>query len=285
MKPLPVIATVVDSYGHFFRHVGTFVRIGWLWLLVMATLSWIVPELTGPEPSGSEIPQMPGVGTFLFILPLYILMGFLWSAIAVAWHRHILLGEQPAGPIGAPLNGTVVRFFVASVLYFIGFYVVLFLAMLPAGAIAMMTQGGSPAGGALAMLIVSVLAVTACLLYLRFSLIFPAIAIGRRDFGLRDAWQHARGNSWRIFFMWFLGLLPLIVVNLIWLWAWSTALFSTVGGDCGFGNTACMEEAMTGGRFMATNFVANALLSLLYYAVSIGFLSFAYRRLVEEANA
>ncbi|MDD9738243.1 MULTISPECIES: hypothetical protein [Marinovum] len=145
-------------------------------------------------PDGIPYPDISaGEGFVMLLLGIAALLASLW--IAVAWHRYVLLGEEPAGWLpnwpGAAIPGYLWR----SVL--LGLVVA--LAAVPVGAIS-----------AVILPPVLMLAVTvgvASFVFFRLSPILPAIALGN-SLGFREAWEATRGEAGTI-----VGLAGLMILG------------------------------------------------------------------------
>ena len=134
------------------------------------------------------------------------------AAVAVAWHRHILLGE-PLTRRMAPLDARVARYFVLTVLLALLVGAVPLLAFLLLG-------GGAPlgapegdvapggGGGGLALLLLPAIALACLYVALRLQLVFPATAIEDRGITLARSWGLTRGNGWRLFAGFLMATLP-----------------------------------------------------------------------------
>jgi hypothetical protein len=135
------------------------------------------------------------------------------AAVAVAWHRHILLGE-PLTQRMAPLDARVARYFALTVLLalLVGAAPLLALLLLGGGA-ALGEPGGDavPGGGGgagLALLLVPATVLACLYVALRLQLIFPATAIEDRGMTLASSWGLTRGNGWRLFAGFLMATLP-----------------------------------------------------------------------------
>jgi hypothetical protein len=167
---LPVGRLVRHAYLDTLANLPALVRIGGLWLL----LAWALLLLAR---GGLPLAGVAG--------DLVVTLGA--AAMAVMWHRHILLGE-PLAAWMAPVTTRVGRFFVLSVA----------LALLPlvgvllTGALAF----GQPGGAGL--LLAPVLLLGALYLALRLQLVLPGVAIDDRALTPARSWQLTRGNGWRL---------------------------------------------------------------------------------------
>jgi len=188
---------VRGSYGFVFRHIPLLIRLGWVWLL-LAWLVGAVLELLLTAERGRLLGE-------LLAVPLLV-------AFAVAWHRASLLGPGLRGN-GAPrLGGAELRYF--GIL--LGLFALFLLVLMLAGIVWLLVQGSWTEGAPLSPYLVLLLALLGLgLLFfgLRFVLVFPAIAIGDRQVGLRRSWQLTRGHGLSLFVGFVASCLPLTVLK------------------------------------------------------------------------
>lgn len=178
MTKLPAGRLARHAYLDTIGNAGGLVRVGGAWLL----LSWatlLLARAGGPLGALANLAVAVGV-----------------AAVAVAWHRHILLGEPLDGRM-APLNARVARYFALTVLLAIAMSAPPLLALAAAGGAAPGEGGGASLGGGA---LVAVPAVVLAALYaaLRLQLVFPATAIGDAGMGFARSWAATRGNGWRL---------------------------------------------------------------------------------------
>lgn len=168
MDRLPAGRLARHAYLDTLANAQGLIRAGGPWLL----LAWAMLLLgrTGPA-------------LFAAAANLVVTLGV--AAVAVLWHRHILLGE-PLAVRMAPLDARVARYFALTLL------VALAMAALPLVALSVM---GAGSGGAIAVTAL----VLACLYAaLRVQLVFPATAIGDAAMTPGRSWALTRGNGWRL---------------------------------------------------------------------------------------
>lgn len=204
MPKLPAGRLARHAYLDLIANVRGLIRIGGPWLL----LAWAVLLLGH------------GGGFLAALTNLAVTLGV--AAIAVAWHRHILLSE-PLSQRMAPLDARVARYFALTVL------IAIVMSTLPL--LALYVLGGADptqAGGALILVPVVVLA---CLYAaLRIQLIFPAIAIGDATVNLARSWELTRGNGWRLMGGFLLVTMPVAValLALAYFLAWAAATTGSI---------------------------------------------------------
>jgi hypothetical protein len=191
---LPVGDLVRRSYGALLDNSDGLVRIGLVWLLVPLAIQVAATAL--------------GEGGLLLslIADLISLVGL--SAIAVAWHRHVLLGEPLRGPI-APVNGRVLKYLLFGL-------VVAIVAAIPGLVILTASSliSGSP-GGALSTFALLAGAIAAVLVFARLQLVFPGTAVGDPVAGLGGSWRLTQGNGVRLFVGILLSIVPVLAAVLV----------------------------------------------------------------------
>lgn len=186
MTKLPVGRLARHAYLDVIGNARGLARVGGLWLL----LGWALLLL-----------GRSGWGWLAAIADVVVTLGA--AAIAVTWHRHILLNE-PLTRRMAPLDARVARYFALTVLLALLLGVTPLLVLLLAG-------GGAPpaAGAAGPALLLVPAAMIACLyLALRLQLVFPATAIGDAAMTFGRSWALTQGNGWRLFLGFLMVSLP-----------------------------------------------------------------------------
>ena len=178
MRKLPPIKAVL----HAFRSVATYKSVGIQFSLAWTAILFVLGlvGLLTRSPGGG----MPGDISPLDFLSIAVgLLAF--CSIAVNWHRFVLLDEIPSAAKMLRLDAPVWRYIGNSLLIVLAAAVpililVEILAYLPP--------------------IASLLAVPAAIMAgtfaLALSLKLPAIALGRKDFGFKDAFAACQDNFW-----------------------------------------------------------------------------------------
>ena len=250
MRILPVTA----AFDHIVRSAINNLRfafhVAWPWLVILVPVN-IAVSLAAPF---DPVAGLNSRGILLTILA-GLLSLFVFSSIAVNWHRYILKDELPMGATRLRTDGLVWRYFGTTLLIML----MLLLALLP---FAFLLELLARALGQAALLIV-VPAYVALLLaglaaFYRLSIRLPAIALGRTDYRFKDAWAESQGNSWQLVGLGLLLFLVMIVVALVF-GVMMTLLAKFPGGVVGQIAGAIVE---TGANWLVSILAVTALTSL-----------------------
>lgn len=293
---LPLWDTICHSYSAYFRGFPNVLRISWIWLVVIAPISgfagwaqaaWMASffaDMRQKTPATISAEQLSIPPEMIFLVYGVGLIKLLAGvSIAVAWHRWILLGEQPR------LSGTNLA--TVSLWRYVGIALAIYvIAALPALVILLLsgdfsfpffrpafpfTPGATAAhpGGSADLFFLSTLVFLVAYLLgvaviLRLSILLPARAAGDLELTFKETWFRTRGNTWRM--LWGLAActLPAMLVAQI------AALFLV-----GFVGLKFFVGVFTGAY--ADQFAVVAMIAITYYLlvlpICIGFLSLAYR--------
>ena len=216
MRTLPVIKTLNHAVKSTTDNIGFAFHISWPWMLMLLPLNvvtnlYLVFNGLQPDARGYVDPALVGK-LFAVVAPLSIASIIAYASIAVSWHRYILLDEIPEGWKRLRIDSLMWRY--------IGNFILMVL-LVAACAI------GAGLGIALAAFILtaivgetlSIVIVVPAILFMysyaiiagyRLSVKLPAVALGRMDFRMGDAWRATEGNMWRL-----LGLLTLLILCLL----------------------------------------------------------------------
>lgn len=208
MTRLPVFQTVRAAYGFVLSHPGDLLRIA-LWPALIAVAAWTFIDWWASEGHSSSI----GVVT-----------NIVYAWFAFFWHRRVLIGAEAArlstlsrlqGESGFGQSKWFNRFLMRAILYGL---LIFLLVGLPAGIamFALLGESGLDENTALLAILAIVFGLYYLLspFFLRFALMFPAIAVGG-EAGWNQAWQLSAGNSWRlanVFALSFLLYVPLFLL-------------------------------------------------------------------------
>lgn len=275
---LPLWDTICYAYSAYFYYFLNVLRMSWLWLVVVVPLtalsnwlqwSWMAALLanakTGQGGQGGMSPQVLAmasrpIGTMVVGFAAGLTLALAAVSIAVAWHRLLILGEEP-GPSGSNIaTGNVWRYVGIG----IAICVISFLPALLIAVPILILSASVGSGFALLIPVVIVLYLTGAAAMLRLSLLLPARAVGDLGLGFGDAWRRTRGNTWRLFW----GILactlpPMLAAQVV------SLLLVGFPGPGMFGTA--MAARMTVFSLVFTVYY------LLIVPITIGFLSLSYR--------
>ena len=193
---LPFWHTVGRAYALPFNDADTLGRVIWLWLGVITPVLLITSWLIAP----TLVDLMAKIGTpaskdlgwqlqMLSSLKQIVLLPAV-ASIAVAWHRFVLINEQPHE-----------RYLQIdrNVLLYAGYVFMTTIVLSGIGqfptylAAATGTKAPDWAAGVASLLVLSLFFVVA-----RCSPILVAIALGRSDISLANVWKVTQRNTWRL---------------------------------------------------------------------------------------
>jgi hypothetical protein len=200
MRRLPPLKAVSHALGSVATYRGVGIRLGVVWVLALWALGLAEILAASPRPAAAQVTA----GDVLGLLSAAIgLIGF--CSIAVGWHRFVLRDEVSGF---LRVDAAVWRYLGNSIL-------IMLAVLLPAGLLAVIVENLPPAASVL-LLPAVVLAGT---LALRLSIKLPAVALGRKDFGFRDALAATKADFWPLLGVFLLngaivlgGLLVLVVL-------------------------------------------------------------------------
>ena len=274
---LPFWDTVSLSYSTYFRHFIEALRASWLWLVVVAALtgfaswqqwSWMAAAIAKLKPTPPFRIQQPTEMTVLLNLDniLILLAGV---SIAVAWHRLMILNEQPSFSGSNVATKSLWRYIVAAIALFLIMFLPAAAVMLPTFYVLLPAAPADPtqppSGLFLLFLLVFVIYAVGMAVSLRLTLLLPAQAVGDTNLTIKQTWNRTRGNIWRLFW----GIVvtttpPLLIAQVAFL--------------LGIGPP---DPDMAGGEDFTARMTAASTVFMIYYLlivpIGIGFLSHAYR--------
>jgi hypothetical protein len=234
-------------------------RISWPWYavfvpVVVALSAWL-DHATGGNPEAKP------VLTVLINLVITLITLLAFAAIAVNWHRYILLDEVPRGREIFRLDDKTWRYF--------GNLLLITLAVTVAGAVIglPLTIVGGMLGAiqALVILIIVVVPIVG-VLAMRMGVKLPAVALGRGDFLMRDAWSVTKGNN--------------LAILLIFLFELMVAL----GAGLALGALALAANAVHGMLGVAVGFALQLVVNWVFTIFSITVLTSLYGFFVENRD-
>lgn len=233
---LDVVGTIVEAYGGAWRNLGDMVRLIWfpVALYLVLSIARVFVDI------GTQL-------ALAFVLEVASL--FLWPIIAVTWHRFILLGDEPSGPIHFHFGRREAVFFLISI-----FLILLFI---PGAALSLAAAElqQSPTGALLALFGLF-LVMIAIYFFVRLTLLLPAVAIGD-PVDPRLVLERTRGNFWRLLAIMFAVAVPILLL--------STLIAPLVAG---------------GGVLQLAGVALAAFVYVFFAVVNVAVLSIAYRELI-----
>jgi hypothetical protein len=225
LRILPVIPAVSHMWQSTINNLKFAFFAQWPWFVVVAVAFTAMSFSNDLQFNGdqaaleAELKAHPEkAAKFLFSMIAGIGLAMLaFSSIAVSWHRYVLLDEVPQGLAALRVDSIVWRYFGNLVL--LGLLMVVLalpLSLVPFGLFL-----STPTLG-IAVLIAYMIFVMLPMLY-RLSIKLPAIALGRQDFRMGDAWNVSKGNWWQIVGVgllysmasWALGLVLMAVATVL----------------------------------------------------------------------
>ena len=149
----------------------------------------------------------PGLLAFVVGLIYAAAQGFLLTPLAIAVHRHLLLGEVRDNYRLDTQDPRFMKFFT----FLAGLAIVMFVPRLIGELFSGAT--GHSSFGALVSLILSIVA---AVIFVRNVILFPAVAVDAPGADWRNAMADTKGHFWRVFFILLCAILPpAIVVSIV----------------------------------------------------------------------
>lgn len=201
--PLPIVATVLQTYRTVLGDADRLLRTGGLWVLATLGLTLLLtlnPPVVTPAAAGTEATVAIPAVTALLLALLWFVQIVGSAAIAVAWHRAVLLREEVR--LAAPLTARVVAYVLAGL--FIGLVVAVPI-LLVGQVVAGLAGTGQPS---LAFILGLVGLIPLGWIAARLSVSLPARAVADRRTQLATAWQATRGRGWSVLAIYLLALVP-----------------------------------------------------------------------------
>jgi hypothetical protein len=237
---------------HAFRSVRNYIVVGirfsLLWTVILAALS-VANLLANPAADNPEAP--PQVTSLEVVSAIVGLVAF--CSIAVNWHRFIFRDETGGRPMR--LDGDVWR-------YLGNLLLVVVMAMLPLVVLAVALTFMPP----MASVLLAPAAIVAGTFALALSIKLPAVALGRKDFGFRDALNATQDNFWQ--------LMGVFLINGLFLLILATILVAIV--------SAIMTMSYVLGAIVGLGL--SAALNIFYTLFSISVVSSLYGFYVEKRD-
>jgi hypothetical protein len=232
-------------------------RISWPWYAVFVPIV-VVLSLWLDRATGGN-PEANAMLTLLVNLVITLITLLAFAAVAVNWHRYILLDEVPRGREIFRLDEKTWRYF--------GNLLLISLAALAAGLVIGLPIGflGAMLGAvdAFVILIVIILVPVIGVLAMRMGVKLPAVALGRSDFRMHDAWSVTNGNN-----------VPVLLIFLF-------ELFVALGAGLALGAVALAANTIHGMLGIAVGFTLQLVMNWVFTIFSMTVLTSLYGFFVE----
>lgn len=191
-------------------NLPTALRIGWPLAVALVALNFYMGADTYVTPDFEARPDLMGpyfskLGVVLLVQSVVLF----W--IVVAWHRFILLEEEPTGPLAMPNAPAMGRYAMGSLISFL---------VIPAAIVGGIIGGvlflilGATQSSAAAVLPGLAGGLIAYVIFLRISPMLPSAAVGPR-MGWRAAWDATKGATGTFFLLGLISLVLAFGLNLI----------------------------------------------------------------------
>lgn len=202
-KP-PIVGTAVMGWRDGLGAINAMPAVAGMAALVLLVIG-VLSALLMPDPG-------PGLGE---VAPLVsgilsnIVQAFVLAPLAIAVHRYVLLGEVTPHYALDASNPRYMRF--------VGFAILVKLLMAIPGLIFVLAAIFSAVHGAAAIAGIAglVASIAVGIVALRRTILFPAIAVDAAGATWSNARNDTMGNSWRIAFILFCVMIPVLVLSLL----------------------------------------------------------------------
>ncbi len=187
-RKLPVGTCIRHAVNSVRNNISYAFRISWPWYAAIAVLSIAVFAGLGVLAAGGVLSALHFGVVFLVAISFVA-----FAAIAVNWHRYILLDEVPTGGSIFRLDGHTWRYL--GNLLLIGLILFLISAVIMGPLIALAANLYSDSVIIAVVIVGLVFFMILAIFSVRLSVKLPAVALGRRDFTFSHALAATRGNS------------------------------------------------------------------------------------------
>jgi hypothetical protein len=200
MRKLPPLQAIGHALNSVVNYAGMAVRFGRFWVPILFLLGLLEWQFAPPPPADPTAATLDSSAVFIQLLTAAGSLVAICS-IAVSWHRFILRDE-----IGPPL-----RLDRETLRYCINTLIIMLMVLGPILMLALVSLNLPPAS--------SIVLFPAALLLgsiaTRLSIKLPAVALGRTDFGFREAWNVSEGNFWPLAAVFALNAAAVLVSALV----------------------------------------------------------------------
>lgn len=231
MTKIPVGETIAKSYAFAFVHAPTNFAVAWITLLLPAIGGILIQHfypMQFPQPGADPTAAL----RMAFSAPRMLLMfgAFLCVFAQLALFTREALGLRTGSPwrqnpLGADTWRVVLAMLLLSVVFIAIYIAVLVIGVVVVVAVATVAKLSPDVSLVVRMITVIVaiafiVAVPVALTYvvLRLGFFLVPIVVAEKQVSLTRAWELARGNVGRIFLVWLSVVLPLLVLEFLFLW-------------------------------------------------------------------
>mgnify|MGYP003631091893 CR=1 FL=1 len=250
-KQLDVLAAIREAYSGAWNNLGEMLRLIWLPVVL-----YLILNIIGA--------MLPDTTSLILRLAMELANFALWAVISVAWYRFILIGDATGHDNRINFGRRETRYlFVTFALILLAMPVFMFAGPpeLPISGAVSSFLAGAGSAGALISFFGILLSIVGLYFLVRLSLLLPAVSIDE-PINIRLVLERTRGNFWRIFALFILSSLPLIVAYILLL-----SLFLSAGVP------------------VVIALGVTSLLSIFIAIVNVAVLAIAYRELIGPPGA
>lgn len=216
-----------------FDNLGFAFHISWPWMALILPLNIITTlymVFNGLQLDPTGEPNLAKISDILAVsFPLTVASIIAYASIAVSWHRYVLLDEVPQGWDRLRIDAVTWRY-IGNVFIVFAIFFVLVLASMLAGALLSLlvaTIIGETVARFVFLIVYGGGFVFAFVSLYRVSVKLPAVALGRSDFKVGDAWRVTDGNFWRLLSLLVAMLACLLLLGVLMFAA--SAIFTNFG--------------------------------------------------------
>ncbi len=256
-QSLPILDILGEAWRLLLNQPGAWFRAMIVPLAIELTVTIAFLSLYGPQLAAMALgsPGQVEGATLVRMLGMQLCLLIAYVLFAVSWHRFALLGPGEAPRPLPSVQGRHVRFLLTTV----GLSLLIGLLV----AIPLFVVAALNIRSVLVLVGVAILFVV---LFVRWQLVFPAIAI-ERPLSFGAAWQATRGNGLRLFWIFLLAVLPPAVVSY-----GLGEVFANAQGMFVMSGQLTLQAAL--------GYLLSGLLGYAMIALLVAVVSGAYRRLV-----
>ena len=294
MTKIPVGATIAHAYRFAFGNFLALLSIVWLPWLIMAAGGFLLMRQATAFSVAIATHDFSKTGSTIGLLaPFYIVMVIL-IFMQILGVTEQALGLRRGSPyyylsLGKPLWRLIAAFLLTVALILCAYVALIVLGVLLGLLVKLAHLSGASAAIAATVLVVSVIAGFCAYVYalVRLAFLLIPVIVAEQRIGLARSWQLGRGNFWRMLVIWLSIIVPAFALELVFLFGFlfhglppmmpphatpdqAAAVQSAMAAW-----NAEMMSRMTG--YWYITYPLFAVFTILFYGVSAGAQSFAYR--------